>query len=164
MKNHSSHKRVTTGFLNFCILHFAFCICLLAACSRPPQTAAELFDQMPRRYGGDLRVQGETATRTLNVEVLDLKVRDTHRLEFGRIAYEVSGGDEGAHKGEAPIKGTISAPGGEIVIEDATGEGGGDAFKAGSFQGKLSGDLKTVDAKWKTGFDQSVGFQGKAAR
>ena len=43
------------------------------------------------------------ATRTLNVEILDLKVRDTHVLEFGRIAYKVSGGDEGAHqKGEAP--------------------------------------------------------------
>ena len=119
---------------------------------------------MPRRYGGELRVQGETATRTLNVELLDLKVRDPHRLEFGRIAYEVSGGGEGAHKGEAPIKGTISAPGGEILIEEASDAASGDAFKAGSFQGKLSGDLKTVDAKWKTGFDQSMGFQGKAAR
>ncbi len=119
---------------------------------------------MPRRYGGELHVQGETTTRTLNVELLDLKVRDAHRLEFNRIAYEVSGGDEGAHKGEAPVKGTISAPGGEIVIEDFGGEGGGDALKSGSFQGKLGGDLKTVDAKWKTGFDQAVHFEGKAAR
>ena len=135
MKSHFFRKRVTTGFLNFCILHSAFCILFLAACSRAPQTAAELFDQMPRRYGGDLRVQGETATRTLNVEVLDLKVRDTHLLEFGRIAYEVSGGDEGAHKGEAPIKGTISAPGGEIQIEDAGG--GGDALKVGEDEAVL---------------------------
>ncbi len=162
MKNHFPRPWLAVRVLAFCILHFAFCI--LAACSRGPQTAAELFDQMPRRYGGDLRVQGETVARTLNVEVLDLKVRDTHLLEFGRIAYEVSGGDEGARKGEAPIKGTISAPGGEIQIEDASGAGGGDALKAGSFQGKLSGDLKTVDAKWKTSFDQAAGFQGKAAR
>ena len=119
---------------------------------------------MPRRYGGELRVQGETGTRTLNVELLDLKVRDAHSLEFNRIAYEVSGGDEGAHKGDAPVKGTISAPGGEIRIEDAGGAGGGDALKAGSFEGKLGGDLEKVDAKWKTGFDQTVSFQGKAAR
>ena len=164
MKSHPSSKRAAFRILNFCILPSAFCIFLLAACSRSPQTAAELFDQMPRRYGGELHLQGETATRTLNVEVLDLKVRDAHLLEFGRIAYEVSGGDEGAHKGEAPIKGTISAPGGEIRIEDTGGAGGGDALKAGSFQGKLSGDLKTVEAKWKTGFDQTVNFQGIAER
>ena len=157
MKNYFSPRRLAAVCL-------AFCLGLLPACYHAPRTAAELFDQMPRRFGGDLRVQGETATRTLNVELLDLKVRDPHLLEFGRIAYEVSGGDEGARKGEAPIKGTISAPGGEILIEDAGGAGGGDALKPGSFQGKLSGDLKTVDAKWKTGFDQSVGFQGKAAR
>ena len=138
-------------------------LCLLASCRRGPQTAAELFDQMPRRYGGELRVQGESATRTLNVEVLDLTVRDEYHLEFGRVAYEVSGGDEGAQKGEAPIKGTISAPGGEIQIESAGGAGG-DALKAGSFQGKLSGDLKTVTAKWKTGYDQAISFDGKAAR
>ena len=136
---------------------------LLVACHRGPQTAAELFDQMPRRYGGDLRVQGETGTRTLHVEVLDLAVRDDHHLEFGRIAYEVSGGDEGAQKGEAPIRGTISAPGGEIQLEDASGVGG-DALKAGSFQGKLAGDLKTVAAQWKTSYDQAVSFDGKAAR
>ncbi len=119
---------------------------------------------MPRRYGGELRLQGETGTRTLNVELLDLKVRDAHLLEFNRIAYEVSGGGEGVHKGEAPVKGTVSAPGGEIRIEDASGVGGGDALKAGSFEGKLSGDLEKVETKWKTGYDQTVGFQGKAAR
>ena len=158
MKDWFAHVRRNFRLLAFCLLPSAFC--LLSSCSRGPQTAAELFDRMPRRYGGELRVQGETGTRTLNVEVLDLKVRDTHLLEFNRIAYDISGGDEGAHKGEAPIKGTISAPGGEIRIEDA----GGDALKAGSFEGKLSADLKTVEAKWKTGFDQGVSFEGKAAR
>ena len=161
MKNRPLTTRRNFRFSAFILL----CGCLLAAgCSRPPQTAAELFDQMPRRYGGELRVQGEAATRTLNVELLDLKVRDTHRLEFGRIAYELSGGDEGARKGEAPIKGTISAPGGEIQLEEASDAAGGDAFKAGSFQGKLSSNLKAVDAKWKTAFDQAVSFEGKAAR
>ena len=162
MKNR--FPRARAAILLLALILGSWILNLLTACSRAPQTAAELFDQMPRRYGGELRVQGETATRTLNVELLDLKVRDAHRLEFGRIAYEISGGDEGAHKGEAPIRGTISAPGGEIQLEEAGGEAGGDAFKAGSFQGKLSGDLKTVDARWKTGFDQSVGYQGKAAR
>ena len=105
MNNHASRGWVASRVLAFVILHSSFVI--LCSCSRAPQTAAELFDRMPRRYGGELRVQGETATRTLNVELLDLKVRDAHLLEFGRIAYEVSGGDEGAHQGEAPIKGTI---------------------------------------------------------
>ena len=143
-----------------CLVPLAFA--LFNSCSRAPQTAAELFDRMPRRFGGELHVQGDTAARTLNVEVLDLKVRDPHLLEFNRIAYEVSGGDEGAHRGEAPIKGTISAPGGEIQIEDASSAGGGDLLKTGSFHGKLEGDLKTVDANWKTAFDQSVSFQAKA--
>ena len=162
MKNRLFHPVVASRILLLLLLPSAFC--LLPSCSRAPQTAAALFDQMPRRYGGELRVQGESATRTLNVEVLDLKVRDTHLLEFGRIAYEISGGEEGAHKGEAPVKGTISAPGGEIRIEEAGGEAAGDALKAGSFEGKLGGNLKNVDAKWSTGFNQSVSFQGKAAR
>lgn len=146
---------------------FAFLLagCFLAAgCSRGPQTAAELFDRMPRRYRGELRLQGETGTRTLGVELLDLSVRDEHRLAFGRIAYETDGGDEGRQRGEAPVRGTISAPGGEVRIEDAGGVGGGDALKAGSFEGKLSADLEGVEAKWKTGYDQAVGYHGKAAR
>ena len=61
-------------------------------------------------------------------------------------------------------RGTISAPGGEVKIEDAGGAGGGDALKAGSFEGKLSADLENVGAKWKTGYDQAVSYQGKAAR
>ncbi len=162
MKNRSFRSWITSRILLFLLLPPAFY--LLPSCSRSPQTAAELFDQMPRHYGGELHIQGETAARTLNVEVLDLKVRDTHLLEFNRIAYDISGGDEGAHKGEAPVRGTISAPGGEIVIEDAGGVGGGDLLKAGSFQGKLGGNLKTVDVKWKTGYDQNVHFEGKAAR
>ena len=109
-------------------------------------------------------MQGETGTRTLIITVLDLQPRDTHLLEFKRIAYEVSGANEAPLKGEAPIKGTISAPGGEIHLEDTSGAGGGDAVKVGSFEGKLSSDLKSVDAKWKTGFDQSVHFEGKAAQ
>ncbi len=139
--------------------------CLLAAgCSRGPQTAGELFDKMPRRYRGELRLQGETGMRTLGVELLDLTVRDEHHLEFNRVAYEVDGDGEGRQRGEAPIRGTISAPGGEVQIEDAGGVGGGDALKAGSFEGKLHADLESVEAKWKTGYDQAVGYQGKAAR
>ncbi len=137
---------------------------LVAGCSRGPQTAGELFDKMPRRYRGELRVQGETGTRTLGVELLDLKVREEHHLEFNRVAYQVDGGDEGTQRGEAPMRGTISAPGGEVQIEDASGAGGGDALKAGSFEGKLSADLESVEAKWKTGYDQAIGYQGKAAR
>ena len=140
------------------------CLLLAAGCSRGPQTAAELFDRMPRRYSGELRVQGETGTRTLAVELLDLKVRDEHHLEFGRIAYQVAGGDEGAQRGEAPVRGTISAPGGEVQIEDTDGVGRGDALKAGSFGGKVSTDLDSVEAKWKTGFDQAVSFHGTAGR
>ena len=136
--------------------------CLLSAgCSRGPQTATELYDRMPRQYRGELRLQGETGTRTLGVELLDLTVRDEHHLEFRRINYQLAGGDEGAQRGEAPVRGTISAPGGKIEIEDA---GGNDALKAGSFEGKLSAELESVEAKWKTGYDQAVGFQGKAAR
>lgn len=142
-------------------LLLAVLLLALAGCSRGPQTAAELYDRLPRQYRGELRLQGETGTRTLGVELLDVKVRDEHHLEFGRINYQLAGGDEGAQRGEAPMRGTISVPGGTIEIEDA---GGSDALKAGSFEGKLSADLKSVEAKWKTGFDQAVGFQGKAAR
>lgn len=145
-------------------LSFVISCCFLTACSRSPQTAAELYDRMPRRFAGEVRMQGETGTRTLVITPLDLQPRDAHLLEFKRIAYELSGANEAPLKGEAAITGTITAPGGEIHLEDTSGAGGGDAVKAGSFEGKLSGDLKSVDAKWKTGFDQSVGFQGKAAQ
>ena len=50
-----------------------------------------------------------------------------------------------------------------MQIEDSGGAGG-DALKAGSFEGKLAADLESVEAKWKTGFDQAVDYQAKAAR
>ena len=162
MKNDLSHWRLAVRVLSFVILHSSFVI--FSSCSRGPQTARELFDRLPRRYSGELHLQGETGTRTLGVELLDLKVRDEHHLEFGRVAYQVTSNDEGMQRGEAPVRGTISAPGGEVRIEDADGAGGGDALKPGSFEGKLAADLESVEARWKTGFDQAVNYRAKSAR
>ena len=144
-----------------CWWSFVLGVCLvLGGCQRGPQNATELYNRMPRRFSGELRVQGESTPRTLLVEVLDLNVRSEHLLEFGRVSYRVTGGDEGRLEGEAAIKGTISAPGGEIRIDEASGGGSEDALKAGSFKGKLSRDLHTIEADWKTGFGQSVHFTG----
>ena len=38
----------------------------------------------------------------------------------------------------------------------------GDALKAGTFEGKLSGDLQTLEAKWMTGFGQGVTLKVEA--
>ena len=90
---------------------------------------------------------------------------DPHRLEFNHVRYQLFAGNEAAGAGDAPIRGTISAPGLVIHVDEigATGEfDAGDALKTGTFEGTLSSDLQTMDAKWQTGFGQVVTLKVKA--
>ncbi len=141
------------------------CCCLLAACHRAPQTAADLWNKLPRKYQGELHVQGEPQARQIVIEPLQMLVRDTHLLEFGRVRYQFSASGEVGATGEAQIRGTISAPGLIINVESLTGGGdvdGGDVLKAGTFQGKLSSDLQKLEATWKTGFGQNITLEVQA--
>ena len=135
------------------------CCCLVAACHRAPRTAEELQKSLPHEYRGELHLQGEQQGRKIVVEPHDFTVVDPHRLEFNHVRYQLFAGNEAAGAGDAPIRGTISAPG-LVIHVDEIGEGGdvesADALKVGTFEGKLSGDLQTMDAKWQTGFGQGV--------
>lgn len=141
------------------------CGCLLAACHRAPQTAAELQRALPQQYQGELHLQGEPQGRKIIVEPHDFTVLDAHSLEFNRVRYQFFAGSDVAGAGDAQIRGTISAPGLVIQLGEVGGTAdvdGGDALKAGTFEGKLSGDLQTMEATWKTGFGQGVTLKVKA--
>lgn len=135
---------------------------ILSSCSRPPATAAELQQRLPTQYQGEIHLQGETDAHRLVLEAHDLKERDAHLLEFGKVRYQFFTGASLTSEGEANIRGTISAPDLVIHVEDFGGEGGGDALKPGSFQGKLGRDLKTMEANWTTGFGQNITLKAKA--
>ncbi len=139
--------------------------CLLAGCHRAPQTAAELQKTLPRQFQGEIHLQGEQQARKIVVEPHDFTVLDPHTLEFNRVRYQLSSGGEVGAAGDAEIRGTISAPGLAIHLESVSGSAdveGGDAFKAGTFYGTLSGDLQKMDATWKTGFGQEVTLKVQA--
>ena len=141
------------------------CCCLLAACHRAPQTAEELQKSLPHQYQGELHLQGEQQGRKIVVEPHDFTVVDPHTLEFNRVRYQLFAGNEAAGAGDAQIRGTISAPGLVIHLEEVGGSAdvdGGDALKAGTFEGKLSGDLQTMEAKWQTGCGQGVTLKVQA--
>ena len=139
--------------------------CLLAglsACHRAPQTAKQLFDRLPRHWQGDAHLQGGTDTHKINIELRQLTVRDEHTLEFNRVHYQVLVGNEVAAEEDAAIRGTITAPGGEVRLEQE-GTEAGDALKPGTFQGKVSDDLQSAEASWTTGLGQSATLKLKAA-
>lgn len=143
---------------------FLFCLCLLlAGCSRAPQTAAELRDSLPRQFRGDIHLQGETNSRKIVVEPHEFMVRTEHMLEFNRVRYQLIVGSEVLADGEAAIRGTISAPGLNILIEEADVEGT-EAIKKGTFQGHLDSDLQSMEASWTTGAGQGVTLKAKAVK
>ncbi len=135
---------------------------ILSSCSRPPQTAAELQQRLPAQYQGELHLQGEADAHRLVLEAHDLKERDPHLLEFGKVRYQFFTGPNLTTGGEASIRGTISTPDLTINVESFSGEEGGDVLKPGTFQGKFSKDLKTIEANWTTGFGQKITLKAKA--
>lgn len=139
---------------------------LLAGCHHAPQTAAELQTSLPHQYRGELHLQGEQQSRKIVVEPRDFTVRDAHLLEFSHVRYQLLAGSEVLADGDAQIRGTISAPGLAIRVENVAGTAdvdGGDALKAGTFQGTLSSDLQKLEATWQTGFGQSATLKAQAA-
>ncbi len=145
---------------NISVLAAVVC-CALAGCQRAPQTAADLQRRLPRQFQGEIHLQGEQQSRKIVVEPHDFTVLDVHTLEFNRVRYQLANGGAG----DAQIRGTISAPGLAIHLEEVGGTAdveGGDAFKAGTFYGTLSGDLQKLDATWKTGFGQEVTLKVQA--
>lgn len=137
-------------------------LCLLAGCSHPPETAAELQKALPQQYRGELRLQGEADPHRLVLEPHATRVKEDKLLEFTQVRYQFFSGSSVAAEGEANIRGTLSTPDLTIKVEDFGGEGGGDALKAGTFQGKLSRDLKQIDASWTTGYGQKVTLKARS--
>ena len=139
--------------------------CFLAACHRAPQTAAELQKGLPHQYQGELHLQGEQQGRRIIVEPHDFTVVDPHTLEFNRVRYQLFAGNDAAGAGDASIRGTISAPGLVIHVDEIGSSAevdGSDALKSGTFEGKLSADLQKMEAKWQTGFGQAITLKVEA--
>lgn len=143
----------------FYLLPFAFCL-FFPGCHRGPDTAADLKGALPRQFRGEVKFQGDPNPHTLVVEPHDFTVRSAHLLQFDRVRYQIlSGGSNVVTEGDAGIRGTISAPGLDIRIEevtDAAEVGGGEVIKADTFKGSLSADLRTADAAWTTGLGQEM--------
>ena len=116
---------------------------------------------MPRRWEGEVQLSGEGAGRKITIEVRQLTVRGEHLLEFNRVRCQLSAGGEAMDE-EAAIRGTITAPGGEIRL-DEEGTEASDALKPGSFQGKLGGNLRSAEATWTTGLGQTATLKLHAA-
>ncbi len=130
------------------------CLLLLAlssACQRTPQTAAELRDRLPKRFIGDAHWQGEPQAQPIRVQARDLTVRSEHLLEFNGVHVQVLDAQGGStEERDAAVRGTISAPGLEIRLEEIPG--GEDMIKPDSFHGKLSPNLQTMEATWTSSF------------
>ena len=77
-------------------------------------------------------------------------MRDEHTLEFNRVRYQVFAGGQAVAEDETAIRGTITAPGGEIRL-DEDGTEVGAALKASAFKGQLGGDLQSAEASWTDG-------------
>jgi hypothetical protein len=144
----------------FCLPFFAcLLVSLLGGCHRPPpQTAAELQDRLPHRFIGEIRWQGETQGQRLRIETRELAPRDEHLLAFNGVRVYLMDPQGGILSEHAPgVRGTISAPGLEIRIEELGSIGGEGLFKPGSFSGKLSNDLQSVEGAWKSEYGGSGG-------
>ena len=135
---------------------------LLPSCQRAPQNAAELRDRLPRQWEGELRLQGDGVGRRIAIEVRELTPRGEHVLEFNRVSYQFFAGGEAVAQSEAAIRGTITAPGGAVGLEEE-GTEAGDVLTAGSFTGQLPGNLQSVEAQWTTGDGQGATLKLHAA-
>lgn len=106
---------------------------------------------MPRRLTGELHLQGDANVQPVRIEARQLAARGERLLEFSGInvvTLNASGSVQSEHF--AACRGTISTPALDIRLEEAGGAE--DWLKAGTFEGKLSADLKTVEASWTTAF------------
>ena len=135
---------------------------LLTSCQRAPRNAVELRDRLPRRWEGEIRLQGDSGGRRIDIEVRELTARSEHVLEFNRVSYQFFAGGEAVAQSEAAIRGTITAPGGAVRL-DEEGTEAGEVLKAGSFTGQLSGNLQSVEARWTTGDGQGATLKLHAA-
>lgn len=123
----------------------------LTACHRAPRTAAELLEKMPRRFTGEVRLQGDPDARLVRIETRQMAPRSELLLEFSGINVVTLDGNGGVQAERfVACRGTISTPALDIRLEEPGG--GEDLLKAGTFVGKLSDHLKKVEASWTTGF------------
>ena len=135
---------------------------ILQSCQRTPQNAEELRARLPRHWEGEVHLQGESAGRKIAIDVRELTVRSEHVLEFNRVRYQFFAGGEAVADNEAAIRGTITAPGGAIRL-DEEGTEAGDALKSGTFEGQLAGNVQAVEARWTTGLGQTATLKLHAA-
>ncbi len=135
---------------------------LLQGCDRAPQTAAELRNRLPHRWRGEIRAPGEGSGGSIGIELRELTVRSEHVLEFNRVRYQMFAGDNVVAEDEVAIRGMITAPGGDIRL-DEEGTEAGEILKAGTFKGTLGGDLQSVEAAWTTGSGQAATLKLHAA-
>lgn len=148
------------------LLTAAACLAFtFSGCSRAPQSAAELLNRMPRQYTGEVHLQGEAEAQPVRIETRQLAARSEHLLEFNGVNVVLLNSN-GAVLTEHGFgsRGTISAPGLEIKLEDLGAPEGSDMFKAGTFAGKMSGDLQTVAAEWTTSFGTKGSMKLKAVK
>ena len=142
-------------FAAFYLLPSAFCL-LFTGCHRAPQTAAELQQNLPHQFKGDVLMQGSTEPHHLIVEPHEISVRNEHLLEFNKVRYQILAGSEVLTEGDAGIRGTISVPDLEIRVENTSDGESNDAMKPDTFKGQLSADLRTATAEWASGMGQKV--------
>jgi hypothetical protein len=136
----------------------------LSACQRAPQTAEDLRQRLPRRFAGEVHWQGSTESQRVRIEPRELSARDAHLLEFnGAYVYLLDPQGGVLSEKSAAVRGTISAPGLEVRIEELGAPAGGeDLLKRGSFSGKLSDDLQSAEAAWMSGFGNKGSLKLKA--
>lgn len=145
-------------------LSIGACATLLAfsACHHAPRTAAELLEKMPRRFTGEVHLQGDANAQPIRIEARQLATRSELLLEFSGINVVALDGNGGVQSERlAACRGTISTPALDIRLEELGGAE--DMLKAGTFTGKLSEDLKTVEASWTTGFGTKGSLKLKAS-
>ena len=140
----------------------AWALLLLPSCQRAPRNAAELRDRLPRKWEGEVHLQGESAGHKIAIDLRELTVRSEHVLEFNRVRYQFSAGGEAVADNELALRGTITAPGGAIRL-DEEGTEAGDVLRSGSFTGRLAGNAQSVEAQWTTGDGQTATIKLRAA-
>ncbi len=134
----------------------------LAACHRAPQTAAELRDHLPRRWQGDIKIQGEQRGGRIGIELRELTVRTEHVLEFNRVRWQAFAGGETLAQDEAAIRGTITLPGGEVRLDEEGTQAGGEINPA-SFHGTLAPDLQSAETNWTSVTGEAATLKLQAA-
>lgn len=133
----------------------------LSACHRAPRTAAELLEKMPRRFTGEVHLQGDANAQAVRIEARQLATRSELLLEFSGVnvvTLDANGAVQSEHL--APCRGTIATPTLEIRLEELGGVD--EMLKPGTFSGQMSADLQSVEASWTTGFGAKGSLKLKA--